>query len=470
VNTHSRKMAGLSRSRSCYSWRAARRAEWHATQGGIVHGTTEVQGGTNVHDAVHQLIESLAWSTTPLERAIKSMQTLLESFDVTKRGMRCTGEDDGLRPVHLIVVGGALFRLASAILSSPLAPHASGALARLAALAIMLARSQLVEYCAARRFVHSLAGAGLSDGLRRTGALAAVEPPPPPVGECSSDGFLAHCSGNASARELQSLVASLLAHGAAVSTSSLLCEPLLAAAEAEARALHGAGLMHSSTVKNATRRYEDATARGDSVRWLDGSDSKLPALSALSQWLRGELMDAVRGACERAPRGSNPAAGSAPALILEAHTSLPISMLACYPGGGARFVRHVDNSAETPDLRAVTAVLYLNGAWHTSDGGTLRIHDVAPSGGSGSGAVDEDQPTFIEVEPRRGTLVLFWSHRVPHEVMPASDLRFALSLWMCVDARRQQPGWHEAAAAQPASSWLSTGQEARMEARFLDLT
>ena len=35
-------------------------------------------------------------------------------------------------------------------------------------------------------------------------------------------------------------------------------------------------------------------------------------------------------------------------------------MLACYPGNGARFKRHVDNDVDSPDTRAVTAVLYLN--------------------------------------------------------------------------------------------------------------
>ncbi len=36
--------------------------------------------------------------------------------------------------------------------------------------------------------------------------------------------------------------------------------------------------------------------------------------------------------------------------------------LACYPGGGARYVRHADRSPSAP-TRRVTALFYLNPAW-----------------------------------------------------------------------------------------------------------
>ena len=57
----------------------------------------------------------------------------------------------------------------------------------------------------------------------------------------------------------------------------------------------------------------------------------------------------------------------------------------------------------------------------------------------GGGASDDPH---VEVEPRIGTLALFWSHLVPHEVMPARSRRFALSLWMCVGPE-QPKGWLE---------------------------
>ena len=45
-------------------------------------------------------------------------------------------------------------------------------------------------------------------------------------------------------------------------------------------------------------------------------------------------------------------------------------MCACYPGGGARYVRHSNVSPSVPHRR-VTAILYLNEDWTVSDGGEL---------------------------------------------------------------------------------------------------
>jgi hypothetical protein len=41
--------------------------------------------------------------------------------------------------------------------------------------------------------------------------------------------------------------------------------------------------------------------------------------------------------------------------------------LACYPGGGARYVRHTDASDAVPG-RTVTALLYLNADWDAQVG------------------------------------------------------------------------------------------------------
>lgn len=248
------------------------------------------------------------------------------------------------------------------------------------------------------------------------------------------------------------MVASLLSRGVALSaTGALLDDRLLAAAEGEARGMHSSGMMHSSSVKDVrsggqVNRYTDPTARGDVIRWLDGSDARYPACSALAQWLRGELMDAVREALDAAPDGSVTGSGDAPRLVLESHNSLPLTMLACYPGSGARFKLHVDNTPEAPDTRAVTAVLYLNGEWQPSDGGVLRVYGDLGTATTGARLPSGTAAKALEVEPRRGTLALFWSHRVPHEVMPAATARFALSLWMCVGSQ-QPPGWLDGRSA-----------------------
>jgi SM-20-related protein len=210
----------------------------------------------------------------------------------------------------------------------------------------------------------------------------------------------------------------------------LLDGALLRAAAAEAHSEHAVGRLAPSCVKSAATNqpthYTDGTRRGDLVRWLDGAQPALPALSALTQWLRSELLDAISAACAQAPAGTNSGAGAAPFLRLERPGTLPPAMLACYPGRGAQFERHLDNSPATPDSRVVTAVLYLNPDWIPANGGLLRLYPLAgPS---------ED------VEPTLGALALFWSHRVEHEVLPAHAPRYALSLWISV-APDQPAGW-----------------------------
>ena len=47
-------------------------------------------------------------------------------------------------------------------------------------------------------------------------------------------------------------------------------------------------------------------------------------------------------------------------------------MATIYPGGNARYIRHVDN----PDGngRLLTCILYLNSGWRPKDGGALRMY------------------------------------------------------------------------------------------------
>ena len=369
--------------------------------------------------------------------AVQAVRRALGSFAAVARGMQCSGRDEGVRPIHLVIVGGACRRMvAEHHVTSEMAAR------RLAAFAVAAARDHLLEYRAARFIVLELVELGRWRACSLWQAI--VEPLPTTTAASSSagtiggdDGFRARCKADQRS-SLESLVTSLLARGVGVCEASLPDAALLAAAEGEARRMHAADMLQPSTVKSTgtdrTLRYKDPSSRGDVVRWLDGSDRRYPASAALAQWLRGELMDAVREACAAAPPGSLPAAGRAPQLVFEPFTSLPIAMLACYPGGGARFKRHVDNSPESPDTRAVTAILYLNGEWSANDGGALRVYAPPVACDAGRG--------YLEVAPRRGTLVLFWSHLTPHEVMPAFTPRYALSLWMCT-APQQPDGWLE---------------------------
>ncbi len=92
---------------------------------------------------------------------------------------------------------------------------------------------------------------------------------------------------------------------------------------------------------------------------------------------------------------------------------------AAYPPGGG-YARHRDCLRDS-DARVVSAVFYLNPAWHDSDGGALRLylprghHDIAPQG---------------------GTLALFLSAQFDHEVLPPARTRFSIACWL---RQRQLP-------------------------------
>jgi hypothetical protein len=109
-------------------------------------------------------------------------------------------------------------------------------------------------------------------------------------------------------------------------------------------------------------------------------------------------------------------------------------LYAYYPQGGY-YRRHVDAVAKSASvLRSISLLLYLNDVnWNSNTdgsnennvGGQLRIHldsgkDELPLG---------EQPNFIDIEPRGGTLVLMQSDAIPHEVLDTNRERMAVVGW-----------------------------------------
>ncbi|CAG9460406.1 unnamed protein product [Pedinophyceae sp. YPF-701] len=97
------------------------------------------------------------------------------------------------------------------------------------------------------------------------------------------------------------------------------------------------------------------------------------------------------------------------------------AMLAVYPGGGARFQRHVDNTAQ--DGRVLTVVVYLNPAWDRAHGGALRV-------------THEGGARATDVYPEAGRVALFFSDRIMHEVRPCHAHRHAVTIWYYDRAER----------------------------------
>ncbi len=96
------------------------------------------------------------------------------------------------------------------------------------------------------------------------------------------------------------------------------------------------------------------------------------------------------------------------------------SHFAHYPPGGF-YKRHRDSFRGTAN-RVVSMVTYLNADWQSGDGGELVLYA-------------EDEVTEIAtIEPRAGTLVLFLSEEIPHEVRPASRDRMSIAGWFRLNA------------------------------------
>jgi SM-20-related protein len=105
--------------------------------------------------------------------------------------------------------------------------------------------------------------------------------------------------------------------------------------------------------------------------------------------------------------------------------SLSELLYAHYPSGGF-YRRHRDaipGSAST--LRKFSLLLYLNKDWKEEFGGRLRMHmdsggDFLPEG---------EAPNYMDVDPSGGTLVLFQSDKLPHEVLDTQVERVAVVGW-----------------------------------------
>ena len=170
---------------------------------------------------------------------------------------------------------------------------------------------------------------------------------------------------------------------------------LLLGAASEARGhLDGLRLRAASTGRNDGLRL--AGLRGDDSLWLDDPACG-PAATALLL-----ALDALRsGLNQRLTLGL---------ASVEAH-------FAHYPVG-AGYARHLDGF-QRDDARVLSLVLYLNRDWPAAGGGALRLH--LPAGPH-------------DIAPNQGTLAIFLSAGVEHEVMPATQARFSVAAWF-----RQRP-------------------------------
>ena len=72
--------------------------------------------------------------------------------------------------------------------------------------------------------------------------------------------------------------------------------------------------------------------------------------------------------------------------------------------------------------RVLSLVTYLNPGWQLADGGELAIYD-----GQGAQIIHKVMPAY-------GTVVVFLSTEVPHEVLPANRDRYSIAGWFRVNS------------------------------------
>ncbi len=151
---------------------------------------------------------------------------------------------------------------------------------------------------------------------------------------------------------------------------------------------HAAQVGRGGTLSSTTQ------LRGDSIAWLD-QEALAPAEARAML-----LIDSLREELNKALYIG--------AMDTECH-------FARY-AVGAFYKTHLDRFGDH-DLRVVSLIFYLNAHWRAHEGGELLIHHQAEN-------------RVERVLPRCGTMVAFLSAQFPHEVLPATRPRLALTGWM----------------------------------------
>lgn len=168
--------------------------------------------------------------------------------------------------------------------------------------------------------------------------------------------------------------------------------------------------------------YKMEAVRGDFVAWFNGQEkacnwNALPTYLQRIDTLVAELSEHVPDLKGSASLRSN-------------------AMATCYPGNGAHYVRHCDNTSKVRNGRRLTSLYYVNPMWKQGDGGELRI--FSPQNAS----EPEENRTFsqlVDVAPLSDRVVLFFAdERVPHEVLPCFAHRFAVTTWFFDREEKEQ--------------------------------
>jgi SM-20-related protein len=166
---------------------------------------------------------------------------------------------------------------------------------------------------------------------------------------------------------------------------------LIAALWRELDTRRGEGVLTPAGIGRGAGRRVQPDIRKDHTLWLDGESA------AQNEYLR--LMDALRIQLNQSLfLGLNE---------FEAH-------YAHYPPGGF-YKKHVD-ALRGERNRVVSTVTYLTPGWRGADEGHLVLYS-------------HDERELTRILPAAGTLAIFMSEDIPHEVLPPRRERCSIAGW-----------------------------------------
>lgn len=199
-------------------------------------------------------------------------------------------------------------------------------------------------------------------------------------------------AGSRSVSQVNDRIVEAIATSGSYVGPSIIDAALVIALRARLNTLHARHGLVAAQVGRGAKLTSSTKLRGDMIAWLEPDALEPAEVRAMA------LIDALRAALNEALYIG--------AMDSECHYSR-------YPPGTS-YKTHLDRFGDH-DLRVVSLVFYLNARWRDDEGGELLIH----------------HPDRIErVLPRNGTMVAFLSAKFPHEVLPATRPRLALSGWM----------------------------------------
>lgn len=195
---------------------------------------------------------------------------------------------------------------------------------------------------------------------------------------------------------------------------------------AEVEVLNRSGKFRDGQLVNQ-RAVPSKSIRGDQIAWVEGKEPGCANIGILMAKIDELILHC-------APKLDK--------YVINGRTK---AMVACYPGNGMGYVRHVDNP--NGDGRCITCIYYLNRNWDIKvHGGLLQIFP-------------EGRSLVANIEPLFDRLLIFWSdRRNPHEVKPAYATRYAITVWYFDAKERSEAKFKYRLASRQTEAHLSVSQ------------